>query len=105
MRMRYWPVANVRKRLVSCYHADLHIPDGHDPGFDLDARSDTGAVEAAIDRLVLQNAGAALVAAASQRWRALLIVPVHYDTLAARGRSEEHTSELQSLMRTSYAAL
>ena len=70
MRMRFWPVANVRKRLVSCYHADLHVPEGAELGFDPDAPSDTGAVESAIDRIVLQKAGAALVDAAANRWRA-----------------------------------
>jgi len=99
LRMRFWPVANVRKRLVSCYHADLHVPDGSDLGFDPDAPSDTGAVEAAIDRLVLQKAGAALVDAAAHRWRALLIVPVHYETLAAKGYRTQYLEFCRLLPR------
>lgn len=97
MRMRFWPVANVRKRLVSCYHADLHVPEGAELGFDPDEPSDTGAVEATIDRMVLQKAGAALVEAAAQRWRALMIVPVHYDTLAAKGYRTQYL-EICSLL-------
>ena len=99
MRMRFWPVANVRKRLVSCYHADLHVPEGTDLGFDPDAPSDTGAVEATIDRMVLQKAGAALVEAAGQKWRALLIVPVHYDTLAAKGYRSQYLEICRLLPR------
>lgn len=99
MRMRFWPVANVRKRLVSCYHADLHVPDGAALGFDPDEPSDTGAVEATIDRLVMQKAGAALVDAAAQKWRALLIVPVHYDTLAAKGYRTQYLEICKLLPR------
>jgi len=99
MRMRFWPVANVRKRLVSCYHADLHVPEGTDLGFDPDAPSDTGAVEAVIDRMVLQKAGAALIEAAGQKWRALLIVPVHYDTLAAKSYRTQYLDICRLLPR------
>lgn len=99
MRMRFWPVANVRKRLVSCYHADLHVPDGAELGFDPNVPSDTGAVEATIDRLVLQKSGAALVEAASQHWRALLIVPVHFDTLAAKGYRSQYLEVCRLLPR------
>lgn len=84
MMMRFWPVANVRKRLVSCYHADLHVPEDLDLGPPAGSLS-TGAVEAALDRMVLQHAGRALTDAAGRRMRALLIVPVHFETLAAKG--------------------
>lgn len=84
LRLRFWPVANVRKRLVSCYHAELHVPEDSDLGFDPNDPSDTGAVEAALDRMTLQYGGRALVDAAAQKMRALLIVPVHFETLAAR---------------------
>lgn len=99
MRMRFWPVANVRKRLVSCYHAELHVPDGTELGFDPNEPSGTGAVEASIDRMVLQRAGAALVEAASQRWRALLIVPVHFDTVAAKGYRTQYLEACRLLPR------
>ncbi len=99
MRMRFWPVANVRKRLVSCYHAELHVPEGTDLGFDPDEPSDTGAVEAAIDRMVMQRAGTALVDAAAQKWRAMLIVPVHYETLAAKGYRTQYLESCKLLPR------
>jgi len=99
LRMRFWPIANVRKRLVSLYHADLHVPDGTDLGFDLSDISDTGAVEATIDRLVLQKAGTALIEAASQRWRALLIAPVHYDTLATKSYRTQYLEVCRLLPR------
>jgi hypothetical protein len=85
MVMRFWPVANVRKRLVSCYHADLHVPEDLDLGQGEDGASGTGAVEAALDRMVLTHAGRALTDAASRKMRALLIVPVHFETVAAKG--------------------
>ena len=85
LAMRFWPVANVRKRLVSCYHADLHVPEDVDLALDPNEPSSTGAVEAAVDRLILQQAGQALVEAASRKMRALMIVPVHFETVAAKG--------------------
>lgn len=85
MVMRFWPVANVRKRLVSCYHADLHVPAELDLGQNEDGSSGTGAVEAALDRMVLEHAGRALTEAAGRKMRALMIVPVHFETLAAKG--------------------
>jgi len=85
MVMRFWPVANVRKRLVSCYHADLHVPADLDLGQGEDGASGTGAVEATLDRMVLEHAGRALTDAAGRKMRALLIVPVHFETLAAKG--------------------
>lgn len=85
MVMRFWPVANVRKRLVSCYHADLHVPDDLDLGQGEEGASGTGAVEATLDRLVLEHAGRALTDAAGRKLRALMIVPVHFDTLAVKG--------------------
>ncbi len=85
MVMRFWPVANVRKRLVSCYHADLHVPDDLDLGQGEGGSSGTGAVEAALDRMVLTHAGRALTEAAGRKMRALLIVPVHFETVAVKG--------------------
>ncbi len=85
MVMRFWPVANVRKRLVSCYHADLHVPADLDLGQGEEGSSGTGAVEATLDRMVLEHAGRALTEAAGRRMRALLIVPVHFETVAAKG--------------------
>jgi GGDEF domain-containing protein len=99
MKMRFWPVANVRKRLISCYHADLHVPAGVELGFDPEEPSDTGSVEATIDRMVLQKAGAGLVEAGSHRWRALLIVPVHYETLAAKGYRTQYIEVCKLLPR------
>ncbi|SDF16092.1 MULTISPECIES: hypothetical protein [Thalassobaculum] len=84
MVMRFWPVANVRKRLVSCYHADLHVPEDLDLGQGEDGASGTGAVEAALDRMVLTHASRALTEAAGRKMRALLIVPVHFETVAAK---------------------
>lgn len=84
MVMRFWPVANVRKRLVSCYHADLHVPEDLDLGLG-EGGSGTGAVEAALDRMVLTHASRALTEAAGRKMRALLIVPVHFETVAAKG--------------------
>ena len=85
MVMRFWPVANVRKRLVSCYHAELHVPADLDIGLGAEGVSATGAVEAALDRMVLAKAGEALTEAAGRKMRALLIVPVHFETVAAKG--------------------
>jgi len=97
LRLKFWPVANVRKRLVSCYQAELFAPDGVE--LDIDEPSQTGAAEAAIDRLVLHRAGAALVDAAAERRRAFLIVPVHFDTLAVKGFRDRYLEICRILPR------
>ncbi|WPZ32998.1 hypothetical protein T8K17_17335 [Thalassobaculum sp. OXR-137] len=99
MVMRFWPVANVRKRLVSCYHADLHVPDDVDLGRGSGGSSGTGAVEAAMDRLVLSHAGRALTEAAERRMRALLIIPVHFETVAAKGFRQAYLDVCKLLPR------
>lgn len=81
--LRFWPIANVRKRLVSAYRAEIIAPDTLD--LELDEISQTGAKEAALDRFLMQKAATALVDAAAQNWRAFLVVPVHFDTLAMKG--------------------
>lgn len=80
--IRFWPVANMRKRLVSCYQAEITAPEGVD--LDLDADAGTGAAAAALDRFLLQKAGVALTEATSQGLKAFLIVPVHFDTIAIK---------------------
>jgi GGDEF domain-containing protein/EAL domain-containing protein (putative c-di-GMP-specific phosphodiesterase class I) len=100
MVMRFWPVANVRKRLVSCYHADLHVPEDLDLGTgDDDEGSATGAVEAALDRMVLEHAGKALAEATARKMRALLVVPVHFETLAVKGFRDAYIETCKLLPR------
>lgn len=80
--IRFWPVANMRKRLVSCYQAEITAPE--DVDLDVDVDPGTGAAAATLDRFLLQKAGVALTDATSQGMKAFLIVPVHFDTLAIK---------------------
>ena len=77
MRLSFWPVTNIRKRLVSMYQAAVVVPEGAMPETD----SETGALEAAVDTFALTNASAALIEAAGQKKRAFLIVPVRLETI------------------------
>lgn len=63
MRLSFWPVTNIRKRLVSMYQAAVVVPEGAMPETD----SETGALEAAVDTFALTNASAALIEAAGQK--------------------------------------
>ena len=53
-RLVYWPVTNIRKRLVSMYRAELLIPEGKMR----EVESETGALECAMDVASLQLAQA-----------------------------------------------
>src|SRR3546814_9814251 len=100
--------------------ADARLLDKHDPRFLVGARtlSDIPADESLSDGRGKRNSPCAgpVRIARDQPHRRLLILIFEADTARARGlttrrplifpwpvRSEEHTSELQSLMRSSYA--
>lgn len=80
MHLIFWPVANIRKGLISMYQAAVEVPDGAMP----DVESESGALEAAIDTFAITRASTALVDAAGRKQRAFLIVPVTYETLSVK---------------------
>jgi hypothetical protein len=93
MRLTFWPVTNIRKRLVSMYQANVVVPDGQMPEVD----SESGALEAALDTFALSAASAALVEAAGKKKRAFLIIPVNLETLDVKRFREAYIDQCRLL--------
>lgn len=91
IRLQYWPITNVRKRLVSMYRAELAIPANMLP----DTGSETGALECAIDIAAIQRAAAAM--RENRRAKALLLLPVHMETLTVKQFREAYIAECKAL--------
>jgi GGDEF domain-containing protein len=97
MRLTFWPVANIRKRLVSMYQANVVVPDGQMP----DLESESGALEAALDTFALGAAVPVLVEALERKRRAFLIVPVHLETLDVKRFREAYIDQCRELPQVS----
>tara|TARA_R110002012_G_scaffold49135_2_gene127222 strand:- start:864 stop:2084 length:1221 start_codon:yes stop_codon:yes gene_type:complete len=91
IRLVYWPITNIRKRLVSMYRAELSIPDGMMP----EAGSETGALECAMDIAVIQLASNMLQEA--PKARPFLMLPLHMDSLINKQFRESLLVELKKL--------
>lgn len=97
MRLTYWPVANIRKRLVSMYQAQVVVPEGKMP----EVESDSGALEAALDTFALAASIPALVEAVENKKRAFLIVPVHLETLDIKRFRDAYLNQCRELPQIS----
>src|SRR3546814_10031780 len=80
-----------------CRQAQRQAPDSQQSGSDVPSSVDTDTSEE-VCRPVAACGATSLVVFASASWQGILPSGVAWEV-----RSEEHTSELQSLMRTSYA--
>jgi hypothetical protein len=83
----YWPTLNLKKRLIAIY--DCNIMRRADAGYmltgdDAYPADSTGEVAAALDTVALDAAHQGLKAIEQQGKRAVLLLPVHYETLAFR---------------------
>ncbi len=119
-RVTWWPTTNIRKRMVSLYHGEL-VPgpdsgnpfnqflarrrkladelaalDEHEEVADL-ARSGTGTLTCKIDCHMLEHAASAMKGMQSAHHKALIMVPVHYDTLAMRNHREAYIRVAETL--------
>ena len=91
IKLAYWPVTNIRKRLVSMYRAELLIPDGKMR----QVESETGALECAMDVASLQLAQTMMKDL--PRAKPLLLLPLHMSSLASKHFREAILSELKLL--------
>jgi len=91
IRLHYWPITNIRKRLVSMYRAELMIPDGMMP----DEGSETGALECAMDIATAQLTRAAIEE--KPRAKPFLLMPLHMDTITSKRFREAILVELKLL--------
>ena len=93
MRLTFWPVTNIHKRLVSMYQASVVVPEGKMP----EVESESGALEAALDTFALSAASSALIEAAGKKQRAFLIVPVTLETLDVKRFREAYVDQCRLL--------
>ena len=91
IKLLYWPVTNIRKRLVSMYRAELSVPEGMMP----EVASETGALECAMDIAALQLALAMMKD--MPRAKPLLLLPLHMSSLTSKQFREAVLSELKLL--------
>ena len=102
------PTINLRKRLISAYHLEpvLQGPgDSRRPVSTLCPRSLNGIFDAEADNWSIQQLGRLLLAPGAARQRACIIVPVHYETLAAMRLREPFLLTCRQLPRTSIRQL
>ncbi|WP_217808119.1 hypothetical protein [Oceanibacterium hippocampi] len=97
---RFWPTVNVSKRMISIYEcaATRDGPDGASmlaPDDPVIPASGDGRSE--FDLLVLQEAGTHLGSLGGLMHKALLMVPVHFETLAARYHRTAYVEALKEL--------
>ena len=97
MRLTFWPVANVRKRLVSMYQANVVVPEGKMP----EVESESGALEAALDTFALGASVTALVGTLGAHGRTFLIVPVHLETLDVKRFRDPYLDQCRELPKVS----
>ncbi|MCR9256065.1 MAG: hypothetical protein NXI16_08215 [Alphaproteobacteria bacterium] len=93
--LQFWPVANLKKRLVSCYVAKLIIPEDALPDYPGAA---AGHFQSEMDAMTVEQAGARIE---EVKGRALLLIPVHYETLAVKGFRARLVEALKSLPEAS----
>lgn len=93
----FWPIANIQKRLVSMYLLDAVLPAERE----VDRPRGMGSFHCRLDCYVVEKASEALVDAAVDRTRALLVVPVHFDTLSAKAHREAFLEACRTLPRLS----
>ncbi|MBM3556778.1 MAG: sel1 repeat family protein, partial [Alphaproteobacteria bacterium] len=80
--MAFWPLAQLRKRLISVYVLEIVPPAGLAP--DRNAPNGTGVYNAEIDNLTVERAGEAMTKAGGKGNKAVLLVPVHYETISSK---------------------
>ena len=85
-RIGFWPLAQLRKRLISVYDAGLTSSSAADAEAAAKAQGegDPGVLAAELDCLMLDLASKALAGAGGFRRKAVILIPVHYETLASK---------------------
>src|SRR5258708_30146361 len=94
LKIAYWPVANLKKRLISMY--DAAVPELAD-GAAAESPGGTGAFYCELDCFALAKAAEVLARAHLPRHKAVLMAPIHYDTLAARNHRTRYVEACKTL--------
>lgn len=101
---QFLPVLRVRKSMVSAYRTVVMNDLGglRVPAVDaLDGASVNGVFDAELDRWCLERIGERLAAGSGRGRRAMVVIPVHYETLATRRFRDEYLAACRRLPRTS----
>src|SRR3546814_3341390 len=93
------PPRSTRTDTLFPYTTLFRSRSGHTPAVDVVSLADDGAVEVLLSSPLQAAPSLFEVTAGGMAWT----LPLDTDPVALHRRSEEHTSELQSLMRISYA--
>ncbi|MBI1775477.1 MAG: hypothetical protein HYR63_09030 [Proteobacteria bacterium] len=98
LKIAYWPVANLKKRLISMY--DAALPELAD-GAAAESPGGTGAFFCELDCYALAKAAEVLARGDQPRHKAVLMAPIHYDTLAARNHRQRYVEACKVLPKGS----
>lgn len=96
----FLPVLRVRKSMVSAYRTIVQHDDGGrrtPAGELLDGASVNGVFDAEIDRWCLERIAERLAQGRGRGHRAMVVVPVHYETLATRRFRDEYLAACRKL--------
>lgn len=86
LSVSYWPVVNLRKGMISLYEATPRRAGKpvEAPTTDSGQPADTGVFVREIDAFTLSQVGAALATPPRRGYRAPVVVPIHFETLAVK---------------------
>lgn len=104
----FLPVLRVRKSMISAYRAIVLHEDGERRAAAadlLDGASINGVFDAEIDRWCLERIAERLAQGRGRAHRALVVVPVHYETLATRRFRDEYLAVCRRLPPSSVRRL
>ncbi len=90
LKVEYWPMANVRKRLVSIY-------DAHLVGASERAQDGISTVMTEVDCLFVASAAEMLARATQPHHKASLLIAAHYETLAVKAYRDAYVEACRRL--------
>lgn len=94
---RYWPIAHLKKRMVSAYRVELVGGGNVDDEVAFATPDQYGQIVADLDRLIVETAGRDLTATGTLHLKAMMLIPVHYETLANKLLRDRYVQALKRL--------
>lgn len=98
---RYWPIAQLKKRMVSAYRIELVSNGSVDDEVAFATPDQFGQIVADLDRLIVETAARDLTATGMLHLKAMMLIPVHYETLANKLLRDRYVQALKRLPPTS----
>lgn len=94
---RYWPIAHLKKRMVSAYRVELIGAGNVDEDVAFATPDQFGQILADLDRLIIETAARDLTATGALHLKAMMLIPVHYETLANKLLRDRYVQALKHL--------